>query len=105
MVVVSASVSHMWDGRAESTRTEKGEPDKTQCICYAQIGKTLNERKKNIQNALWQYQNSHDTNFASWHFSTCQNALWLLQNIHDAKFRVVALLILPQRVLDVFFAH
>jgi hypothetical protein len=51
------------------------------------------------------FSKSHNTNFASWHFLTCQNALWLLQNIHDAKFRVMAVLILPQRVLVVFFAH
>jgi hypothetical protein len=50
------------------------------------------------------FSNSHDANFASWHFLTCQNALGLLQNIHDAKFRVVAVLILPQRVLVVFFS-
>jgi hypothetical protein len=49
------------------------------------------------------FSNSHDMNFASWHFFTCQNALWLLQNIHDAKFHVVAVLILPQHVLVVFF--
>jgi hypothetical protein len=48
------------------------------------------------------FSNSHDTNFALWHFFKCQNALWLLQNIHDAKFRAVAVLILPQRVLIVF---
>jgi hypothetical protein len=47
-------------------------------MCYAQRGKTLNERK-NIQNVLWQYKISHDT-----------------------KFRVVALLILQQRVLMFF---
>jgi hypothetical protein len=51
------------------------------------------------------FSNSHDTNFASWQFFTCQNALWLIQNIHDAKFRVVAVLLLPQRVLVVFFVH
>jgi hypothetical protein len=51
------------------------------------------------------FSNSNDTNFALWHFFTCQNALWLLQNIHDAKFRVVAVWILQQRVLVVFFAH
>jgi hypothetical protein len=49
------------------------------------------------------FSNSHNMNFTSWHFVTCQNALWLLQNIHEAKFRVVAVLILPQRVLVVFF--
>jgi hypothetical protein len=49
--------------------------------------------------------NSHNANFASWQIFTCQNALWLLQNVHNAKFRVVAVLLLPQRVLIVFFAH
>jgi hypothetical protein len=48
------------------------------------------------------FSNSHDENFALWHFFTCQNALWLLQNIHDVKFRVVAVSLLPHRVL-VFF--
>jgi hypothetical protein len=51
------------------------------------------------------FSNSHGANFASWHLFARQNALWLLQNIHDAKFRVVAVLILPQRVLVVFFTH
>jgi hypothetical protein len=51
------------------------------------------------------FSNSHDTDFALRHFLTCQNALWLLQNIHDPKFRIVAVLILPQRVLLVFFAQ
>jgi hypothetical protein len=51
------------------------------------------------------FSNSHDANFASWHFSTSQNALWLLQNIHDTKFRVAAVSLLPQRVAVVFFAH
>jgi hypothetical protein len=49
--------------------------------------------------------NGQDANFASWQFFTCQNALWLLQNVHDAKFRVVAVLRLPQCVLAVFVAH
>jgi hypothetical protein len=48
------------------------------------------------------FSKSHDANFASWHFFTCQNALWLLQNIYDAKFRVMAVSLLPQRVLVVF---
>jgi hypothetical protein len=48
------------------------------------------------------FSNNLDENFASWQFFTCQNALWLLQNIHDAKFRVVAISLLPQRVLVVF---
>jgi hypothetical protein len=28
--------------------------------------------------------NSHDTNFASWHFFTCHNALWLFKTSHNA---------------------
>jgi hypothetical protein len=51
------------------------------------------------------FYDSLDANFASWQFFTSQNALWLLQNVHDAKFRVVAVSLLPQRVLVVFFAH
>jgi hypothetical protein len=52
------------------------------------------------------FSNSHNANFASWQIFTCQNVLWLLQNVHNATFRVVAVLLLPQRVLVVFFlAH
>jgi hypothetical protein len=51
------------------------------------------------------FSNSHDANFTSWQFFTYQNALWLLQNVRDPKFRVVAVLRLPQCVLVVFFAH
>jgi hypothetical protein len=51
------------------------------------------------------FYTSHDANYALWHFSTCQNALWLLQNIHDAKFLVVAVSLLPQRILVFYFVH
>jgi hypothetical protein len=30
------------------------------------------------------FSNSHDTNFASWHFFTCHNALWLFETSHNA---------------------
>jgi hypothetical protein len=49
------------------------------------------------------FSNSHDANFTSWQFFTCQNVLWLLQNVHDTKFQVVAVSLLPQRILVVFF--
>jgi hypothetical protein len=49
--------------------------------------------------------NSHETNFASWHFLICQNALWLFKNSPDAQFLVVAVSLKPQSVLAVFFAH
>jgi len=47
--------------------------------------------------------NSHDTTFASWHIFTCHNALRLFKNNHNTKFRVVAVSLMPQRVV-VFFS-
>ena len=46
--------------------------------------------------------NNHDTPFASWHIYTCHNALWLFRNSHDTKFRVVAVSVMPQRVVVSF---
>ena len=46
--------------------------------------------------------NSHDTTFASWHIFTCHNALRLYKNSHNTKFRVVAVSLMPQRVVVVF---
>ena len=46
--------------------------------------------------------NSHDTTFASWHIFTCHNALRLFKNSHNTKFRVVAVSLMPHRVV-VFF--
>ena len=49
--------------------------------------------------------NSHDTTFASWHIFTCHNTLRLFKNIHNMKFRVVAVSLMPQRVVVVFSAQ
>jgi hypothetical protein len=49
--------------------------------------------------------NSHDTAFASWHIFTCHNVLRLFKNSHNTKFRVVAVSLMPQRVVVVFSAH
>jgi hypothetical protein len=49
--------------------------------------------------------NSHDTNFASWHIFTCHNALWSFKNSHNTKFRVLAVSLMPQRVVVIFFAQ
>jgi len=46
--------------------------------------------------------NSHDTTFASWHIFTCHNVLRLFKNSHNTQFRVVAVSLMPQRVV-VFF--
>jgi hypothetical protein len=47
--------------------------------------------------------NSHNTTFASWHIFTCHNALRLFKNGHKTKFCVVAVSVMPQRVVVVFF--
>ena len=46
--------------------------------------------------------NSHNTTFASWRIFTCHNALRLFKNSHNTKFRVVALSLIPQRVVVIF---
>ena len=48
---------------------------------------------------------SHDTTFASWHIFKCHNALWLFENSHNTTFRVMAVSLMPQRVVVVFSAH
>ena len=48
---------------------------------------------------------SHNTTFASWHIFTCHNALRLFKNSHNTKFRVVAVSVMPQRVVVVFSSH
>jgi hypothetical protein len=45
--------------------------------------------------------NSHDTTFASWHIFKCHNALWFFKNSHNTTFRVVAVSLMPQRVVVV----
>jgi len=49
--------------------------------------------------------NIHNTTFASWHIFTCHNALRLFKNSHDTKYGVVAVSVMPQRVVVVFPAH
>jgi hypothetical protein len=49
--------------------------------------------------------NNHDTTFASWHILTCHNALWFFKNILNAKVRLVAVSLMPERVVVVFSAH
>jgi hypothetical protein len=49
--------------------------------------------------------NSHDTTFASWRIFTYHYALRLFKNSHNMKFRVVAVSVMPQRVVVVFFAQ
>jgi hypothetical protein len=49
--------------------------------------------------------NSHDMTFASWHIFTCHNALWMFKNSRNTKFRVVAVSLMPQRVVAVFSAQ
>jgi len=45
---------------------------------------------------------SHNTTFASWHIVTSHNALRLFKNSHNTQFRVVAVSLMPQRVVVVF---
>ena len=49
--------------------------------------------------------NSHDTTFASWHIFTCHNALWVFKNSHNMTFHVVAVSLMPQRIVVVFSAR
>ena len=46
--------------------------------------------------------NIHDANFASWHFFIYQTALLVFRNSQNAKFLVVAVPLMPQRVVVVF---
>ena len=43
--------------------------------------------------------------YASWHIFKCHNALWLFENSHNTTFRVMAVSLMPQRVVVVFSAH
>ena len=45
--------------------------------------------------------NNHNTAFASWHIFICHNEL----GCHNTKFRVVAVSLMPQRVVVVFSAQ
>jgi len=49
--------------------------------------------------------NSHNMTFASCHIFTCHNMLQLFKNSHNTKFRVVAVSLMPQRVVVVFSAQ
>jgi hypothetical protein len=72
------------------------------CICYAQTGKTLNERKKrpervvaglNNHNALWHVKKCHDAKFVS----------WLLEKTTTMRCGIMEL---PERVVVVsFYSH
>jgi hypothetical protein len=73
--------------------------------CWRKLPRRVLEIKIWPERIAVVFSTSHEANFASWQFFTCQNALWLLQNVHDAKFRDVAVSLLPQRFLVVFFAH
>ena len=46
--------------------------------------------------------NSHDTTFVSWHIFTCHNALWLFKNSHNTQFHIVAVPLMPERVVVIF---
>ena len=45
---------------------------------------------------------SFKRHFALWQFLSCHNALWLFNNSHNKQFRVVAVSLMPQRVVVVF---
>ena len=65
--------------------------DYVTCIFYEQITKLINS--------------SFKRHFALWLFLSCHNALWLFKNSHNTQFRVVAVSLMPQRVVVVFSAQ
>jgi len=48
---------------------------------------------------------SHDATLASWHIFTCHNTLWLFKNSHNLTVCVVAVSLMPERVMVVFSAQ